>query len=876
MKRAFAAVISSGLLFGTAANARAADCWGATARRVTVRENIALFVGTVTYPGASHDNLIQAPGGFSFKIVDAENEANVLVDLQIPAENFDSSERVTRYDRAGTADALIRLRNLRHQADTIRVSVRLRGEFDLSSTPGGVRVLVEGGGTCARSCVSACRPENADIKLRCDQSSLYQPFADEGFGQLFSPHYRSRVARSGYCGLSIPSAGPRCDFLIDEHCLLPYPSSVFLEEDPSTPTGLRIHYDGGALPTNAFGKTIDPTDWNTLDGFSPGPVVVTLFPDNGVPVDPARSGAAFHTDFARSLDADHPTILMRASDGERVLHFAEMDTQTEVFEKRALMLRPGKRLEDATRYLVAFRDLVDTQGDPIRPRLAFRALRDQATHEELVAACGQGCATALAARGASLEDVFEKLEQAGVARDDLLLAWDFTTASTEALTGWMVAVRDQAFALGTPTFSVDSIDDGGGAGRNELIYARVEGTFQAPLFMTEDAPGSRLHLVGGVPTQNGFATVPYVVDIPHVAVASRNPGAVPARATLWGHGLLGTRFQLGTLSELAENFNFVIAAVDMQGMSDPDLVPAIVTLITDFSFFHRIPERLHQGFLNHLLLGRLLNDPVNGFNSHPAFQLGQNDAPIVDTSQVYYSGGSQGGIFGVAIMGITQEFERGFVAVPGSNYSTLLQRSIDFEPFLSLLNTAYRDPLEATLIYPLIQQLWDRAEPQGYLPHVTAGTLSDPPFPHKVLLHMSRYDSEVSNLATEIMVRSLGVPQIAPAINSFVDIEEVAAPLDGSALVEIDTRLGFDRCHTPGTDDRGAACTTDSDCPGAGDPDTRTVCASGIPPLTNDAPVFNNGAHGATGTPAAGEQIDAFLRTGGVIDQFCDGICDPE
>ncbi len=111
-------------------------------------------------------------------------------------------------------------------------------------------------------------------------------------------------------------------------------------------------------------------------------------------------------------------------------------------------------------------------------------------------------------------------------------------------------------------------------------------------------------------------------------------------------------------------------------MSTPDVVPAVVPLILDESNFHFIPERLHQGFLNHLLLGRLLVDAVNGFSSHPAFR--PEGTGVIDTTEVYYSGGSQGGIFGVAIMSIAEDFKLGFLAVPGANYSTLLHRSIDF------------------------------------------------------------------------------------------------------------------------------------------------------------------------------------------------------
>jgi hypothetical protein len=392
--------------------------------------------------------------------------------------------------------------------------------------------------------------------------------------------------------------------------------------------------------------------------------------------------------------------------------------------------------------------------------------------------------------------------------------------------------------------------------------------------MTADAPGSRLNLVDGVPRQNGWATVPFVVDVPRSAV---NPGGepVPARPTLWGHGLLGTRFQLGGLSSFANAFNAVIGAVDMQGMSDADQITIGLQVVPDLSNFHFIPERLHQGFLNHLLLGRLMVDGTNGFNSHPAFQFGSGPTRVIDTTEVFYSGGSQGGIFGIAIMSIAEDFKRGFLSVPGANYSTLLHRALPFAPFRTILRVAYPDRLDEQVLIALVQQLWDRAEPQGYMNHLAAGDLSDPPVPHTVLIHMATHDSQVSNLGTEIMVRSLGIPQLAPVHRTFFGILEVDAT-QGSAFVEIDTGGGVSRCHEPGASTAGAVCATAADCPGPGDPETRTECVSGVPPLANLPPAFENGAHGsASRSEAMARQIDAFLRPNGTVQQFCSGACDP-
>jgi len=863
---AAAALVFAVLLALASAASAAPDCDGGTIRSLSLSATKLRLAGTISRPGAHHDTLLGGTDPFHVELTDANDPATILYVVDIPADRFVTRRKRTVYDGLGSFPGSVVLRDSKKQSDTVTVSLRVDASIAGTDAGRDVRASFTAASRCVRTCVSPCVPGRKG--LHCKASAGYQPFADEAFGGYLK---RSPATTSPLCGLAIDT-NPACDFLIEERCVLPYPSSFFLRSDPSTPTGLRVNYGPQSLPQNVGGVYVDPTDWNTLDGFSPGPMILALFPDTGLPVAVGPgSNVAFHTNFARSLDADHPIVLMKAETGERIVHFAELDANTADVTRRALIVRPGRRLEDATRYIVAFRNLVDTMGNPIRPRLAFRAIRDGGTEAEIAAACGSACAAAVIARRSVFTDVFQRLETNGVDPASLILAWDFTTASTQALTGWIRSVRDQAFALGTPSFTVTSVDDGGGAGRNANIYRRVQGTFQAPLFMTADAPGSRLNLVNGVPTQNGYATVPFVVDIPRLAV---NVGGTPqpARPTLWGHGLLGSRTQVTSLSLLANTYNFVIGGVDMQGMSSLD-VPTVFSLVQDLSQFHFIPERLHQGFLNHLLLGRLLGDPVNGFNSDPGFQYG--GVPLIDTTEVYYSGGSQGGIFGVAIMSIAEDFKRGFVAVPGANYSTLLHRSIDFNPYLAAQRTAYPDRLDEELLLALIQQLWDRAEPQGYMNHLAAGDLSVPPVPHKILIHMATYDSEVSNLATEIMVRSLGIEQVTPVHRSFFQINEAAAPFDTSAFVEVNPQRK--RCNVPGGGPSpGATCTTDAECPKAGDPPTHTFCDPDIPPLTNQAPPYNNGNHGATGSLATGAQIAEFLKPNGQVLQFCTGPCDPE
>ena len=112
----------------------------------------------------------------------------------------------------------------------------------------------------------------------------------------------------------------------------------------------------------------------------------------------------------------------------------------------------------------------------------------------------------------------------------------------------------------------------------------------------------------------------------------------------YGHGLLGTGNEVtaGNLRTLANTYGFVLAATDWQGFSNPD-IGTIFGFIGELSGFRKLPERSLQGVLNQLVLARLMKSPT-GFMSDPAFIYG--GTPIIDGSDVFYYGISQGGIMG--------------------------------------------------------------------------------------------------------------------------------------------------------------------------------------------------------------------------------------
>src|SRR5947208_8265501 len=70
-------------------------------------------------------------------------------------------------------------------------------------------------------------------------------------------------------------AATNCDPLDKAACLLPFPNDAFTRAEKSTTTGRRLALRTALMPRNAKGKPIDPAAYNSVDGFSPGSVLLT-------------------------------------------------------------------------------------------------------------------------------------------------------------------------------------------------------------------------------------------------------------------------------------------------------------------------------------------------------------------------------------------------------------------------------------------------------------------------------------------------------------------------------------------------------------------------------------------------------------------------
>jgi hypothetical protein len=627
----------------------------------------------------------------------------------------------------------------------------------------------------------------------------------------------------------------RCDFLDPQVCLQPFPNDYFTVNDPSTPTGKRLNLSRDSMPANIDGVHMDPTDINRADGFSPGNLITIKIPGVDTPQAFQNSGLVPENDIHAYDDPNQAVMVINADTGERQPIWAELDSNPTAVDPGPdgpggigqnpsntgpvnLLIRPAKNFDFGQRYIVALRDLRDANDQPVPAPVGFRVYRDDDITDQ----------PEVEARRPHMESIINTLTtKAGVDRSSLYMAWDFTVASEQSVTGRATTIRDDAFSkLGdtnlanrkidgsAPTWSITRVTDDNppAPGERNLpgqITRRVEGTIDVPCYLNQP----------GCPTGSSFAHAPngditwdptnvehatFRCEIPNSVETTTAGQVTPAAVGIYGHGLLGDQGQLTGQAAVADQANTIWCAMDFEGFANGD-IPTVAAALHDMSNFGKLVDRMQQGLLNFMYLGRALTHP-SGLATDPAFKFdpdgpgGNPPVSAIDTSggvdtRLQYMGVSQGAIMGGALTALDPDVDRGVLNVTGMNYSTLLRRSVDSDEYFKLpglgLYANYPDELERPVLLSLMQLLWDRGESNGYAHNMTTDPLPNTN-PHEILLQAGLGDHQVANVAAEVEARTIGASVYSPAlepgrhwdVNPFMDIPQVTSfPYTGGSML---------------------------------------------------------------------------------------------
>ncbi|HEU4732946.1 MAG TPA: hypothetical protein VFT22_33860 [Kofleriaceae bacterium] len=606
------------------------------------------------------------------------------------------------------------------------------------------------------------------------------------------------------CGdnASAPAIPDACNPLGGEGCLLPWPSMTYLTSDPATATGYRMDLPITGMPVNVDGVAIDPAPLNTRwDGFSPTAPMLAMFP-TGVSPD----GLPSFKDPEESLAPGSPVVVLDLDRGERAPVFAEIDQNIAEPEARALVIRPLMRLHEKTHYAVAIRNTVKSaDGSPLPISPGFAALRDGTSFPH----------PRFAALAARANEMFDKLAAAGVARGEIVLAWDFVTASDDMLRRDLTTMRTAALpAIGEAgtnlTFQVEDQPAG-------VSARRYRGTFQSPDFLTAgESPASQLlRDAAGAPLMHGLRDARFAAIIPSCVTTQ----PLPRPTIIFGHGLFGSSDDFLTdrfVESLAEDHCLVILAGNFIGLTSADLGTAADAVI-DLNRGPTVTEKLGQSIVDFMALESIVRGPMA---ESDAFKVGGQ--PVIDPASTFYVGGSLGGIMGNVLMAYDPNLTRGVLAVPGGAWSLLIERSASWSVLKTLTQSAYRDPELYQLTVALFGMAFEPYDPITTAAHVIKDPLFGNPVKN-ILMWYSIGDCLVSNVTTEMVARTMGIDMLGPSVKAPWGLTVKSGAQANGIVV-------FDDHPSP------------------------------LPPETNEPPREDNGTHsGINRKPAALRMVQSFL-----------------
>jgi hypothetical protein len=457
------------------------------------------------------------------------------------------------------------------------------------------------------------------------------------------------------CGDKNLTTSDACNPLGGSACITPWPSALYETDDAKTETKRRLAIPKGALPRNFDGIEVSPDLYADQDGFSYAAPAIIAF-DSGVD----GSNLPDFKHIADSITDASPTVLINMKTGELVPHFAELDArEPDKVASQALYIRSAKMLDPATRYLVAIKKTLKAKdGSDLPISEGFQSILDgeKTNHELLEKVRGR------------YTDIFAALEAKGVQKEDLVVAWDFTTRSRANVQNDLFYARKTALEMmGTMGSALSYTIDKDEVPPDTRYARRIDGHFDSPLFLTNEGNFASTTTLTrdaqGRPMANGFYKAPFTAMVPQCAMTANTP--VPVIE--YGHGLLGEAIDQvpsGGPRAAGAEVCAIIIGTDMRGMSSQD-VPNVALALNDGNQGHLVFDTLIQGMINHIALVQIARGPM----AQTLFTK-MNGTSLVDPERIYWYGISQGGIMGTTVCGIDPVIKRCVVSSRSTRSTT--------------------------------------------------------------------------------------------------------------------------------------------------------------------------------------------------------------
>lgn len=492
----------------------------------------------------------------------------------------------------------------------------------------------------------------------------------------------------------------RCDATEPAVCLLPWPSSAFLEVDGETATGVRVAVAADVLLSD------DGLEALSADGFSRiSPLVLQLPEDVGA------------DDVEVRLYQVEPEVVVREVDARLVFGRNPNDRDTLVAYPRAPLMAGREHL-----VVVLAKGETKARWTASRPtELALGATAE--TSEEAAIAAYHAPAREIVS-GWSADE-----------RGRVVRLWDFVTRSAEdprARLRSLAGRAKEAVQSGSARVVLEraEVRDGPIA---MIVFGTIAGLPDEP---HEDGEG-----------EEATFSVPFRVVVP--------AGVGDYRYVLYSHGTSGD-VRDTAFDELIAGSGAAKVNVEIDGWTEASLGASISGLLVPVEGSRSIVEKMRRSFAGIAAIHAAIDGPLGEILAadtilgvdNPEAGRGPRIGPPI------WTGGSLGGVVGAVYGQLEPSVAGGVLNVPGAGFTHWLAQS-EFTSLLDLaLASRYPAMVDQQVVVALSQTVWDEVDGA-----IWADARAVPPV---FLVQISIGDPVMPAVGTHMVARSLGAVMTVP------------------------------------------------------------------------------------------------------------------
>jgi hypothetical protein len=549
-----------------------------------------------------------------------------------------------------------------------------------------------------------------------------------------------------------------CDPTDPTRCLMPWPSSSYMQADESQVTRLRLRIPPAGLVSGDRVAGLE-----RADGFSRASPLVVAFP---AALDPATVGDGA-TGAVRLIVAEGPTrgtvLPVRP---------VVIDPQDLRDPETGIVAYPRTLLAPATEHVAVVLDSLRATGgatlqanDETRAALGLQAPRTPA--QERLRAWHAPTRALLA--------------QAGIDPARVLRVWGFVTRSREQPLVALRAMRArsiEALRDGSATVQVDSVSVPSTASAALVVNGRIRG-------LPRWVDGERLltrQATGPVPLAGMTYDAPFRVLLPA-------GGSGPYPAVVFGHGM-GGEVTDGSFDDLLASAGAAKINIRFDGLTETEMANTFLGFLKMNLGVEQASSVLLQALAGGMAVihsmrgatpeGVALPAASNLRDILAAPMVGARPNPLAgrraNPDTLTWAGGSLGGTTGITMVNAEPAFVAGVANVPGVAWSHFLIRSVLFDIVRTGLQRVYGSTMDIQLQAAISQTLWDEVDGAAW------ADAQDNPRP--LLIQEAMGDPVLPNLGTEFAASALGAVQVGAVLTPIAGVSTAASAEGRTAITQ--------------------------------------------------------------------------------------------